>query len=161
MQSWISSSYLDSEDAKLNKWHCWSLQWHHECVKYCNRCATEDWGAPCKMVCNSTPAFQEVTRLCQKPRTCQIQHNRVNYPAVTIDEYFKRNLTVPFVDHLLSQLCSRFDVGDQEIVMQGLHLCCSLCPTEIKGYMEGVFPSVFHLPWSITALTTKSWCRDD
>ncbi|PFX13625.1 52 kDa repressor of the inhibitor of the protein kinase [Stylophora pistillata] len=40
----------------------------------------------------------------QKPRTCQVQRNRANNPAETVEDHYKRNLTIPLVDHLINEL---------------------------------------------------------
>ena len=58
------------------------------------------------------------------PRCCGRQKNRNNTPAEDPKEYFKRAITIPFLDHLLTQLDVRFS-SDQQRVMQGL----SLVPT--------------------------------
>ena len=39
--------------------------------------------------------------------------NRENTPAEEPSEYFKRTITIPFLDHLLSQLEERF-ISDQQ-----------------------------------------------
>nr|XP_047123059.1 52 kDa repressor of the inhibitor of the protein kinase-like [Hydra vulgaris] len=35
-----------------------------------------------------------------KPRTCSIQKNRSNVPSESVSEYFKRAVTIPFIDHV-------------------------------------------------------------
>lgn len=42
------------------------------------------------------------------PRTCQCQTLRANNPATTTKDYYRVNLTRPFLDHSLTQLNSRF-----------------------------------------------------
>ena len=46
--------------------------------------------------------FQEACQIAeklgitvQKPRTCQVQHNRANTSAETIEDHYRRNLTIP------------------------------------------------------------------
>ena len=39
----------------------------------------------------------------QKPRTCQVQRNRANNLAKTVEDHYRRNLTIPLVDHLTDQ----------------------------------------------------------
>ena len=56
----------------------------------------------------------------QKPRTCQVQRNRANNPAETVEEHYRRNLTIPLVDHLINELETRFGSGDQETAVQCL-----------------------------------------
>lgn len=40
----------------------------------------------------------------QKPRTCQVQRNCAITPAETIEENYRRNPTIPLVDHLINEL---------------------------------------------------------
>ena len=56
----------------------------------------------------------------QKPRTCQVQCNRANNPAETVEDHYRRNLTIPLVDHLINELETRFGSGDQETAVQCL-----------------------------------------
>jgi len=71
--------------------------------------------------------FQEACRIsekldvtAQKPRTCQVQRNRANTPAETVEDYYRRNLTIPFVDHLINEPEVRFGSGEQGTAMQYL-----------------------------------------
>ncbi len=43
-----------------------------------------------------------------KPRTCGRQTKRNNTPADGPEEYYKRSVTIPFLDHLLNELDTRF-----------------------------------------------------
>ena len=43
-----------------------------------------------------------------KPRTCGRQVHRGNAPATSISEYYKRNITIPLIDHLNTELKNRF-----------------------------------------------------
>ena len=54
----------------------------------------------------------------QRQRTCQVQHNRANNPAETVEDHYRRNLTIPLVDHLINE--TRFGSGDQETAVQCL-----------------------------------------
>ena len=42
------------------------------------------------------------------PRLCNRQVHRNNVAADDVSTYFKRNLTMPFIDHFLHELCTRF-----------------------------------------------------
>ena len=44
----------------------------------------------------------------EKPRTCVNQGYRENYPSENISEYYKRSLTIPFLESLLVQMEQRF-----------------------------------------------------
>ena len=48
----------------------------------------------------------------QKPRTCQVQRNRANNPPETVEEHYRRNLTIPLVDYQINKLETRFGSGD-------------------------------------------------
>ena len=47
------------------------------------------------------------------PRLCGRQQHRDNVPAGTPDEYYKRNLTIPLLDHVLMEVKSRFSIHQQ------------------------------------------------
>ncbi len=63
--------------------HCW---WFETVSKMCNKVAT-------------TPSI---------PRICGRQHHRASLPASNPSEYFRRTITVPILNHLLSELDKRF-----------------------------------------------------
>ena len=48
------------------------------------------------------------------PRRCGRQSQRDNVPAHTPEEYYKRSLTIPFLDHMLSHLETRFSHMQQK-----------------------------------------------
>ena len=52
------------------------------------------------------------------PRHCGHQRGWDNVPSEEPAEYYKRSDTIPFLDHLLSQLQSRFS-NDQQLVAHG------------------------------------------
>lgn len=54
------------------------------------------------------------------PRKCQRQTLRDNHPGENTEEYFRRSVGVPFLDHLLSQLKSRFQ--NAQLAADGLTL---------------------------------------
>ena len=43
-----------------------------------------------------------------KPRTVSVQHHRDNTPSDSVTDYYRRSVTVPFLDHLISQMSTRF-----------------------------------------------------
>ena len=43
-----------------------------------------------------------------RPRTVQLQIHRSNLPSSSVEEYYRANLTVVFLDHSMQQLQSRF-----------------------------------------------------
>ena len=44
----------------------------------------------------------------EQPRRLQRQKQRANVPAESTEEYFKRNITIPFLDFLVSEMETRF-----------------------------------------------------
>ena len=59
------------------------------------------------------------------PHLAGTQHHHPNTPAENIKEYYKRTLTTPFSDHLVSELDTRFDADSSNIVIQFMHLLSS------------------------------------
>ena len=57
----------------------------------------------------------------QMPRISIRQTNRENFPATTIHEYYQRSLIIPFIDHLLEEMKSRFSES-QKLAFNGLYL---------------------------------------
>ena len=51
-----------------------------------------------------------------KKRTAEHQMHRVNVPANTTSDYYKRAVTIPFLDQLLGQVQSRFSEGNLDIL---------------------------------------------
>ena len=45
----------------------------------------------------------------QLPRHCSQQTLRVNHPAPTAEDFYRASVSVPFLDHLLAQMNSRFE----------------------------------------------------
>ena len=59
--------------------------------------------------------FETVSKMCNEvrttpsmPRTCGRQSHRASIPASNPSEYFRRTITVPILNHLLSELDKRF-----------------------------------------------------
>ena len=44
-----------------------------------------------------------------KPRTAAFQKNRNDVPSESVSDYFRKVVTIPLLDHLLTQLNVRFD----------------------------------------------------
>ena len=51
-----------------------------------------------------------------KKRTAEHQMHRANVPANTTSDYYKRAVTIPFLDQLLGQVQSRFSEGNLDIL---------------------------------------------
>ena len=65
------------------------------------------------------------------PRTTNRQQHRSNTPALTASEYYKRVVTIPAMDHLISEIDTRFNHDTSSIVCQTILLLPStLAETE-------------------------------
>ena len=64
------------------------------------------------------PKFWEAGHHSAETGTRQVQRNRANTPAETVEDYYRRNLTIPFVDHMINELEVRFGSGEQETALQ-------------------------------------------
>ena len=58
----------------------------------------------CKMAEEACRISERLDITVQKPRTCQVQLNRANSPAKTVENHYRKNLTIPFVDYLINKL---------------------------------------------------------
>ena len=59
------------------------------------------------------------------PRLCSHQRNRSNVPAENACDYYRRVISIPLLDHLVSELESRFNSNNQA-ALQGLYLVPSV-----------------------------------
>ena len=64
--------------------------------------------------------IHETKKMCENigvelciPRLCGRQQHRDSVPAGTPHEYYKRNLTIPLLDHVLVEMKSRFSIHHQ------------------------------------------------
>ncbi len=76
--------------------------------------------------------FETISEICREvgvipsmPRICSRQHHRANTPASDPSEYFRRNITVPILDHLLAEFDRRFSLH-QRTAFQGFYLVPSV-----------------------------------
>lgn len=60
-----------------------------------------------------------------RPRICGRQTKRNNVPAESPEDYYRRALTIPFLDHLLSEMASRFSAL-QDRASEGMRLVPSV-----------------------------------
>ena len=63
------------------------------------------------------------------PRTCGRQVHRLNVPADTPAQYFLRTISIPLLDHMLSEMNSRF-TAHQKTALLGLSLVPSVMVTQ-------------------------------
>ena len=71
----------------------------------------------------------------KKPRTCSKQTCRSNYLIETTKNYFKVVLTIPFLDHVLTDLQHRFP-GNELVPYRGLYLIPYLMFQEPENWKE-------------------------
>ncbi len=56
------------------------------------------------------------------PRRASRQQHRSNAPSDNVSDYYKRNLTIPVLDHLSSELDTRFDANCSQNLMEFMRL---------------------------------------
>ena len=76
--------------------------------------------------------FEEIDKMCRSmgvepslPRLCGRQQNRDNIPAQTPSQYHRRTVTIPVLDHLISEMNRRFS-EHQKTAFLGLNLILSI-----------------------------------
>ena len=76
--------------------------------------------------------FEEIDKMCRSirvepslPRLCGRQRNRDNIPAQTPSQYYRRTVTIPVLDHLISEMNRRFS-EHQKTAFLGLNLILSI-----------------------------------
>ena len=100
--------------------------------------------------------LQEATKLAQEvrvepsfPRTVSRIQHRTNCPAQSTEEYYKRNLAIPLLDHFLSEFSDRFSDNSQRAA-QILHLIpkviCSKGGIDMPQLNESVALYAYDLP---------------
>lgn len=86
--------------------------------------------------------FKETTDLAEeldvspaKPRTCGRQTQRSNAPSESVEDYFKKTITIPLLDHILTEMNGRF--GDLQVkASMGLHVIPALVETSDVSNFE-------------------------
>ena len=73
------------------------------------------------------------------PRQALRQRHRQNIPSSSVSEYYKRNLTIPILDHLISELDNRFDVQCSENLLE----FTKLLPFEVVNATSLLVPDDF------------------
>ena len=62
-----------------------------------------------------------------KPRNCEKQTMRCNVPSLSIEDYWKKAVTIPYLDYIISEMGNRFDEEKRNIIC-GLYIV----PSEIN-----------------------------
>lgn len=90
--------------------------------------------------------YQEALTLSQRvdveesaPRRAGRQQHRSNAPSDSVSEYYKRNLTIPILDHLSNELHTRFDANCTQNLMEFM----KLLPSEIVKSTSQLKPESF------------------
>ena len=83
----------------------------------------KEWFATVEQICDSVGVEPSLPRLCAR------QKNRSNIPAENACEYYRRVISIPLLDHLISELESRFDKHKQT-ALQGMYLVSALLVTK-------------------------------
>ena len=65
---------------------------------------------------NAADLAEAVGTLPSKPRTTRLQSHRPNTPAESILEYYRRVVSIPFLDHLISEIKKRFSERNLNIL---------------------------------------------
>ena len=96
---------------------------------------------------NCDEEFEEISKLAQKldisiavPRTVGRQVYRNNSPADSPETYYRRNVLLPFLDHMLTQLQDRFGGVRQQIVKLFSLVPSLFVKTELSGRSAPVVP---------------------
>lgn len=75
-----------------------------------------------------------------KPRSCERQRNRPNVATTTIEEWYRINVAIPFVDYIITDLESRFS----SLAKRAASLLC-LVPSILCDGTEVDFTSVLEM----------------
>ena len=86
----------------------------------------------------------EVWATPSMPRICGHQRHRASIPASNPSEYFRTTITVPILDHLLSELDKQFS-SHKKTAFQGLCLEPSVLATEDLATVSSVVMKVGEL----------------
>ena len=86
-------------------------------------------GVPSRVDDFHSQVYQQVLVLSQSidvaeaaPRQANRQQHRQNIPSDNISDYYKRNLTIPILDHLSNELDTRFDAGCSQNLIEFMQL---------------------------------------
>ena len=110
--------------------------------------------------------FETVSKVCNEVgttpsmlRICGCQRHRASIPASNPSEYFRRTITVPILDHLLSELDKRFS-SHQKTAFQGPYLVPSVLVTEDLATVSSVVMKVGEL-YTVVDLPNVSSLSDE
>ena len=103
-------------------------------------------GVRCRVDTFHSQVYEQVHMLSQTvevvetaPRQASRQQHRQNTPSISVSDYYKRILTIPLLDHLSSELDSRFDGSCSQNLIEFMQLL----PSEIAGMTSELRPQKF------------------
>ena len=79
----------------------------------------------------ATEIANEVGAPITNRRICRRQVNRSNIPAESVNDYFKRNVSIKFLDHLISEMSARFTQKNC-IAMKGTSIIPAILKNDYK-----------------------------
>ena len=103
------------------------------------RCKVDIWHARIYSEAIALAESVGVTESC--PRKSCIQLHRANPPADNISEHYKRIITIPMLDHLITELDMRFDKETTSIIVE----CIQLMPSEMLNFVSEWQPDFSNL----------------
>jgi len=77
-----------------------------------------------------------VTFLYQLQELANDKQHCVNTPAESVEEYFKLAVVVPFLDHQIGELSSRFDAHTKQAALPQHVLPCKITRRTMYGAIE-------------------------
>ena len=95
----------------------------------------DEWFATVEKMCDCVHVVPSLPRLCGR------QCHRANVSAQKPSDYFRRTISIPVIDHLLSEMERRFD-HHQKTALQGLYLVPSLL---VGKTLDEVVPTIQQL----------------
>ena len=82
---------------------------------------------------------QEIEVVEAAPRQASRQQHRQNIPASNVSDYYKRTLTIPLLDHLISELDTRFNADCSQNLLELMQLL----PSEVAKMTSQLTPENF------------------
>ena len=73
------------------------------------------------------------------PRTCRLQTQRSNVPADSPSQYYLRTLSIPIIDHLLSELTTRFSSHHKTALLGFCLIPVALISMSSESFSESCF----------------------
>ena len=100
------------------------------------------------------------------PRTTGRQHNRSNVPASCPSEYYQRVVTIPVLDHLISEIDSRFNSRTSSLVTEVMQLLppqiakrdSTITPNELTEF-RAVYGDILPSPLSLDTELHCWWVK--